>query len=248
MLIRIWEFRDWTNQWLVTNEFYIPNESGTYGQHLSHINEMSDRCRGFDFADPRAWAYKLFLSVDVDFAVTVDNANNNISVNFNGFRGWQFNCEAGPTPPGYSVVMGNYQWYSMINGNEIYHYIGSPVSGQGGYTQAGVGGTINFNAGTIRAQQESERKIFSRIYNNVNGVQAYAYISFFNDLPPDYRPGERKVGGIWRSHNRLDGTAERKVGAWEQMRTIGGDTGATGDTPERKINGIWRNQSKLGEE
>ena len=64
----------------------------------------------------------------------------------------------------------------------------------------------------------------------------------------DYRPGERKVSGTWRSHNRGNGGwAERKNGSWYEMRTKEGGSGS-GDPPERKINGSWKNQSKVGAE
>lgn len=66
------------------------------------------------------------------------------------------------------------------------------------------------------------------------------------DLAFDYRPGERKVAGNWKSHERNDGWAERKNGSWYEMRTGGGERGETGRPPERKINGKWTNQSKLG--
>ena len=63
-----------------------------------------------------------------------------------------------------------------------------------------------------------------------------------------YRPGERKVSGTWRSHNRSGGACERKVsGTWTEMRTIDGGTG-TGDQPTRKQSGTWYNQRKLGAE
>ena len=61
-----------------------------------------------------------------------------------------------------------------------------------------------------------------------------------------YRPGERKVEGAWKTHNRSGGACERKVnGSWVEMRTIDGGTG-TNDPPSRKTSGTWYNQRKVG--
>lgn len=63
-----------------------------------------------------------------------------------------------------------------------------------------------------------------------------------------YRPGERKVSGTWRSHNRSGGKCERKSnGSWYEMKTTNGGTG-TGDEPTRKSSGTWYNQRKIGVE
>lgn len=63
-----------------------------------------------------------------------------------------------------------------------------------------------------------------------------------------YRPGERRINGVWKSHNRSGGACQRKVsGSWVEMRTIDGGIG-TGDPPSRKTSGTWYNQRKLGDE
>ena len=63
-----------------------------------------------------------------------------------------------------------------------------------------------------------------------------------------YRPGERKVSGTWRSHNRSGGVCERKSnGSWYEMKTTNGGSG-TGDEPTRKQSGTWYNQRKIGAE
>lgn len=63
-----------------------------------------------------------------------------------------------------------------------------------------------------------------------------------------YRPGERKVSGTWRSHNRSGGACERKSnGSWYEMKTTNGGSG-TGDEPTRKQSGTWYNQRKIGAE
>lgn len=63
----------------------------------------------------------------------------------------------------------------------------------------------------------------------------------------DYRPGERKVQGVWQSHNREDGgVCERKNGGWEELRTRQGDKNAQGDPPEIKRSNDWYNMKKIG--
>ena len=70
-------------------------------------------------------------------------------------------------------------------------------------------------------------------------------LGILNPNPPDYRPGERKSGQQWLSHNRNGGSANVMVhGAWTEMRTISG----TGNPPLIRRNKSWVNQSKIGVE
>ena len=70
-------------------------------------------------------------------------------------------------------------------------------------------------------------------------------LGILNPNPPDYRPGERKSGQQWLSHNRNGGSANVMVrGTWTEMRTISG----TGNPPLIRRNNSWVNQSKIGVE
>ena len=70
-------------------------------------------------------------------------------------------------------------------------------------------------------------------------------IRFRNTLPPDYRPGDRKVGTTWQSHNRINGKCHRKFGSWNELRTVNGGVGE-GDPPNIKTSNVWKNQKKIG--
>lgn len=70
-------------------------------------------------------------------------------------------------------------------------------------------------------------------------------ISFRNTLPPDYRPGQRKIGGAWMSHNRSGGVCDRH--GYGTMRTSNGGVG-TDNPPYRKTSGTWYNQLRIGQE
>lgn len=247
MKLRIYEYREWADEWLITNEIDVPNTSGTYEYALSGINAMSDRCGAFNMDDPRAWAYHVSIGVTINLTVSVNNQTNKVSVNVNSWSNWRFRRTQGPTPAGYYVVRGNYQWYATQNGAEMYHYIGPSTSAQGAIDTAISGYAGAFATGQISPETETGKTQFSRIHNNVNGINAYAYIAFYNDLPADYRPGERNINGTWYSLNRSGGVCERN-NSWYEMRTVGGNAGATGDPPERKINGTWTNMSKIGTE
>lgn len=77
----------------------------------------------------------------------------------------------------------------------------------------------------------------------------YSYIHVTEEMViQDYRPGERKVNGTWRSHDHDSGWAERKNGSWYELRTEKGDKGGTGRPPERKRSGTWYNMQKIGAE
>ena len=70
-------------------------------------------------------------------------------------------------------------------------------------------------------------------------------LGILNPNPPDYRPGERKSGQQWLSHNRNGGSANVMAhGAWTEMRTISG----TGNPPLIHRNNSWVNQAKIGVE
>lgn len=88
-------------------------------------------------------------------------------------------------------------------------------------------------------------------YKNHNTVSPYPPDEFYfglgitNPNPPDYRPGERKSGQQWVSHNRNGGSANVLVnGTWTEMRTISG----TGNPPLIHRDGGWVNQAKIGAE
>lgn len=95
------------------------------------------------------------------------------------------------------------------------------------------------------------------------GVSLEAMVHFYNDMsggddefkvgmrihnpnPPDYRPGQHRISGVWQSHNRGVGHADiRQGGTWKTMRTQNGPSG-TGNPPLIRRSGAWRNQSKIG--
>lgn len=88
-------------------------------------------------------------------------------------------------------------------------------------------------------------------YKNHNTISTnppdefYFGLGITNPNPPDYRPGERKSGQQWVSHNRNGGSANILVnGTWTEMRTISG----TGNPPLIRRNGSWVNQDKIGVE
>lgn len=62
----------------------------------------------------------------------------------------------------------------------------------------------------------------------------------------DYRPGEVRINGVWKSTNRSGGKCQIvRNGTWTDMKTTDGGTG-TGNPPSRRINGAWKNQSLIG--
>lgn len=222
-------------------EYYIPADTGNYTIVLPECMGYSDRCPSFAVSDVRAWAYWTAFTVGATFHVT-RQANNSIHVTVDSFTNWQVKRhDTGNTPAGYRVVVGDYSFYSSINGALIYRYVGPSTSRQGDATWYGSGGTQFFDLGTIAAGTTSRSQEYGHSLNNINGLTSAAHLTVYNDLPPDYRPGERCISGTWRSLNRSGGVCERNA-SWYEMRTTPGN----GDPPERMINGTWTNQSKLG--
>lgn len=248
MKIRIYQLQEWTGETRLTQEIDVPVVDEAYvDSTLFEILPMSDRAPSFPVDDPRGWAYNAALRVTVGWSAWVDPNSNTINLSFANYSNWTFYRNKGATPNGYRVVRGNYYWYSSVNGREIYHYVGPTTSGEADYEVGGLDGGSWQMSLNIPPETESQRYEFANIYNAVSGVRSRAYICFYNDLPADYRPGERKIDGVWKSLNRNGGVCERNA-SWYEMRTVGGASGATGDPPERKINGVWTNQSKIGEE
>lgn len=70
-------------------------------------------------------------------------------------------------------------------------------------------------------------------------------ISFRNVLYEPYKPGQRKINGVWRSLNRSGGSCNRH--GYGEMYSSNGGVG-TDDPPYRKQNSIWRNQRRIGAE
>ena len=71
----------------------------------------------------------------------------------------------------------------------------------------------------------------------------YVGMKIYNPNPPDYRPGQDRVSGVWESHNRGSGKADiRTSGSWTTMRTQTG----TGNPPLIYKSGSWVNQAKIG--
>lgn len=220
----------------------VPSETGTYNVTLPPCLGYSDRCYAYPVEDPRAWAYNVQLVVSCTVHVT-KNSDNSLDVKVDAFTSWKCTRTQGSTPSGMAVVRGSYLFYSSINNALIYHYNGPATSGQGNASWGGSGGTTTFDLGNIAAGATSAQKEYGHSSNAVNGLVAQAHLSISNDLPPDYRPGERNTGG-WKSLNRQGGVCER-IGSGT-MTTIDGGSG-TGDPPERNSGG-WKNQKKIGAE
>lgn len=63
------------------------------------------------------------------------------------------------------------------------------------------------------------------------------------EIEVDYRPGQDRVDGVWKSHDRTGGHADIRVNnAWVEMKTQEG----TGNPPLIYRNGSWVNQAKIG--
>ena len=101
---------------------------------------------------------------------------------------------------------------------------------------------------TVAASTNSSETVFASMHESATNTKVWRDIRVVNTLPPDYRPGQRLVGGTWQSHNRSVGKCNRLVsGAWTEMRTENGGVG-TGNPPSRMVNNAWVNQKKVGQE
>lgn len=226
----------------------IPNTTGTYTIQTPVLLEMTDRSNDYPITDPRAWPFDLFAVCTIDVNVIVNGSN--ITVSASDFHDWKVQrVRSASAVNGSSVVQGNYIWYSSINGAELYHYIGPTVvtATDTSATWPANGGTTTISAVTIKPQTETPHFQVANMINNVNGLTTQAQISFFNDLPPDYRPGAI-VGadGQWLSHNRNGGNRAIFDGSsWKELRTDNGGTG-TGNPPSIYNGSVWNNQRNIG--
>ena len=101
---------------------------------------------------------------------------------------------------------------------------------------------------TVAASTNSSETVFASMYESATDTKVWRDVRVVNTLPPDYRPGQRLIGGTWQSHNRSAGKCNRLVnGVWTEMRTENGGVG-TGNPPLRMVNNAWVNQKKVGQE
>lgn len=101
---------------------------------------------------------------------------------------------------------------------------------------------------TVAASTNSSETVFASMHESATNTKVWRDIRVVNTLPPDYRPGQRLIGGTWQSHNRSGGRCHRLVGGqWTEMRTENGGVG-TGNPPLRRVNNAWVNQKKVGQE
>lgn len=227
----------------------VPNVPGNYTVSSSQMFlTQSDRIKN----DPD-FGYLVGMHITVD--VTLAMSGSQMTVTVNALDGWKVERiqTASRTPPK-EMIQGDYEWYSTINGALIYHYIGPQYTDQGGAEWTGQGGTTTFTVGPFGPQQDSARTKFAHFHNNVNGNEADAYIYFFNDLPPDYRPGQCLHSNVWESHNRDGGSANILTGGswvdnvfvngtWVEMRT---EVDGHDNPPLIRRNNGWDNQAKIG--
>ena len=122
------------------------------------------------------------------------------------------------------------------------------------FTQAVPGVSASISGITIPPGGNSGEVYLGRLWSIPNvapavgnlGSDFYLYARVVNDLPPDYRPGQRLQGGTWYSHNRSGGKADKRTGgSWATMRTANGGVG-TDNPPFIRTAGVWRNQKKVG--
>lgn len=101
---------------------------------------------------------------------------------------------------------------------------------------------------TVAASTNSSETVFASMHETATNTKVWRDVRVVNTLPPDYRPGQRLIGGTWQSHNRSAGKCNRLVnGVWTEMRTENGGVG-TGNPPSRMSNNTWYNQRKVGQE
>lgn len=247
--MRVWisEHRVWgsANWWVDFGFVDVPDTPGSHNVRLPNFLGQSDRIPSVPLGSGNEWAYHTGLYCSITVNYSIDYSNNRINATINNFNNWHFYRQKGSTLSGRSCVRGNYTWYSSFN-SSIYHYVGPTTSGQANQDVSFNGGSSTFTFSNVAPGTRSNSHQFAWMKNNVNGNLSYAFLQIENTLPPDYRPGERKIGGRWMSLDRSGGVCERN-NSWYEMKTKNGNSGGTGDPPEVKRSGSWYNQNRIGE-
>ena len=122
----------------------------------------------------------------------------------------------------------------------------------GNQTQTVSGNSATFTVSSVVPTRSNHRfDGWSRGGSLYHGGQS---ISIAKDNPDQtlyaqwteyYRPGERKINGVAKSHNRAGGVCDRH--GYGEMKTLAGGV-ETSDPPKRKTNGTWYNQRRIGAE
>lgn len=114
------------------------------------------------------------------------------------------------------------------------------------------GDSTNFTVGSAVPTRANHRfngwEYGGRLYRGGDTVTVYRgnpSITLTASWTEYYRPGQRKISGTWRSHNRNGGVCDRK--GYGEMKTLGGGV-ETGDPPRRKASNTWYNMRRVGAE
>lgn len=155
---------------------------------------------------------------------------------------------------GAPVYAGTYDFYAInSDGVEsfIYQYAGGDtVVDDYQLDVPGKTTKAEYNETIQPGGQFSNEHYYGRCYNEVQGSNnnLQVFLRFKNTYPADYRPGEVRVDGTWKSTNRTGGKCHiRQNGQWVEMRTLNGGTG-TDNPPSLRKDGVWKNQYKIGSE
>lgn len=229
----------------------VPNEPGNYTvtSDVMFLTQ-SDRIKN----DPD-FGYLVGMMITVDLTLAMSGSQMTVTVN--ALSGWEVQrWQTASRNPPKEMIRGDYEWFSTINGNSIYHYYGPQYTDEGFASWSGQGGTTTFTVGPFGPQQDSAKTKFAHFINYVTTPhnEADAYIYFFNDLPPDYRPGQCLHSNVWESHNRDGGSANILTGGswvdnvyvggiWTEMRT---EENGHDNPPLIRRNNGWDNQAKIG--
>lgn len=203
--------------------------------------KFSGQAQSGSFCSPGAQVATYGFGFNSDVATVTENGNGTITFNITGVTCNRFfNTPAGGTHPcDFSSVVTIYD----VNGAVLW----SGTKATNVAVDTNINDTPQSFTATIPAQTNAAFNVV-RVLSDapVADDEYWLRFTFFNDNPPDYRPGQRKVSGTWSSHDRSSGAANRKVsGTATTMRTWSGGVG-TDDPPKKKKSGTWYNQNRVG--
>lgn len=205
------------------------------------------RTYSFWWWDSNNWDFnngysRVVMSLTQSWEVSFDKRNNmavTITTRINSIVRDSMNGSFTPNP-GRDI-----QLYRAVGQPLLFRVIDQPIN-----NNHPISGPIELGTQTFTIAPEQGNEVHSiYVHNQTIGYDIYddigLGISFKNILPADYRPGERKVGGSWKSLDRDGGVCDR-IG-YGEMRTVHGGVD-TNDPPTRKQSNLWYNQRKIGEE
>lgn len=169
------------------------------------------------------------------------SGNNTMTINSVTLSPYQASYDV--TQPGTNVVGATFTFRYDPSSTTLRTHTKADNEAVGSSFNSGMSGNYYPSGFVVAPSTTSGHDALLYVHESATGTIGRRHWRVVNLLPPDYRPGQIRIAGVWQSHNRSGGNADKRAsGSWATMRTQTG----TGNPPLIRKSGSWVNQAKIG--